>query len=131
MSCFLFIILASGDLTLHDTGSKLQQKLPKRWGKVGENPAALRAAVFLLFAKNRAGVFNPPPPSRAKVKHLTQKGQNYWHHQNGLYHHQNGHPPHQLNGFTRMVKGTTKKDNPPQEWPIDHRRWQMKFGIKN
>ena len=39
--------------------------------KVGENPAALRAAVFLLSAKNRrgGGVFkHPPPPSRAKVK---------------------------------------------------------------
>ena len=35
--------------------------------KVGENPAALRAAVFLLSAKNRrGGVFNTPP-SRAKV----------------------------------------------------------------
>ena len=29
--------------------------------KVGENPAALRAAVFLLFAKNRRGVFKHPP----------------------------------------------------------------------
>ena len=37
--------------------------------KVGENPAALRAAVFLLSAKNRrgGGVFKHPP-SRAKVK---------------------------------------------------------------
>ena len=35
--------------------------------KVGENPAALRAAVFLLSAKNRRGVFKHPPPSRAKV----------------------------------------------------------------
>ena len=36
--------------------------------KVGENPAALRAAVFLLSAKNRrgGGVFKHPP-SRAKV----------------------------------------------------------------
>ena len=33
--------------------------------KEGENPAALCAAVFLLSAKNRRGVFNPP--SRAKV----------------------------------------------------------------
>ena len=41
--------------------------------KVGENPAALRAAaVFLLSAKNRrgGGVQTPPPPSRAKVKEL-------------------------------------------------------------
>ena len=38
--------------------------------KVGENPAALRAAVFLLSAKNRRGGCSntPPPPSRAKVK---------------------------------------------------------------
>ena len=35
--------------------------------KVGENPAALRAAVFLLSAKNRRGVFKHPP-SRAKVR---------------------------------------------------------------
>ena len=36
--------------------------------KVGENPAALRAAVFLLSAKNHrgGGVFKHPP-SRAKV----------------------------------------------------------------
>ena len=41
----------------------------KDGGKVGENPTALRAAVFLLSAKNRRGVFKhpPPPPSRAKV----------------------------------------------------------------
>ena len=42
--------------------------------KVGENPAALCAAVFLLSAKNRrGGVFKhppPPPPSRAKVKQV-------------------------------------------------------------
>ena len=38
-------------------------------GKVGENPAALRAAVFLLSLKNlRGGVQTPPPPSRARVK---------------------------------------------------------------
>ena len=41
--------------------------------KVGENPAALRAAVFLLSAKNRrgggGGVFKHPP-SRAKVKQV-------------------------------------------------------------
>ena len=38
--------------------------------KVGENPAALRAAVFLLSAKNRrgGGCSNTPPPSRAKDK---------------------------------------------------------------
>ena len=40
--------------------------------KVGENPAALRAAVFLLSAKNRrGGCSNTPPPSRAKVNRLT------------------------------------------------------------
>ena len=36
--------------------------------KVGENPAALRAAVFLLSAKNRKVGVQTPPPSRAKVK---------------------------------------------------------------
>ena len=35
--------------------------------KVGENPAALRAAVFLLSAKNRRGGGVQTPPSRAKV----------------------------------------------------------------
>ena len=33
-------------------------------GKVGENPAALRAAVFLLSSKNlRGGAFKRPPPA--------------------------------------------------------------------
>ena len=37
--------------------------------KEGENPAALRAAVFLLSSKNlRGGRSNAPPPSRARVK---------------------------------------------------------------
>ena len=39
--------------------------------KVGENPAAMRAAVFLLSSKNlRGGVQTLPPPSRARVKYL-------------------------------------------------------------
>ena len=40
--------------------------------KVGENPAALRAAVFLLSAKNRRGGMLKHPPSRSKVN-------NFWH----------------------------------------------------
>ena len=33
-------------------------------GKVGENPAALRAAVFSLSSKNlRGGAFKRPPPA--------------------------------------------------------------------
>ena len=36
--------------------------------KVGENPAACSAAVFLLSAKNRRGGGVETPPSRAKVK---------------------------------------------------------------
>ena len=41
----------------------------KMGGKVGENPAALRAAVFSLSSKNlRGGAFKRPPPSRARVK---------------------------------------------------------------
>ena len=36
--------------------------------KVGENPAALRAAVFLLSAKNRRGVFKHPPPAGRRLK---------------------------------------------------------------
>ena len=39
--------------------------------KVGENPAALRAAVFLLSAKNRRGGCSNTPPSRAKVNILS------------------------------------------------------------
>ena len=40
-------------------------------GKVGENRAALRAAVFSLSSKNLRGGGRsnaPPPPSRARVK---------------------------------------------------------------
>ena len=41
-------------------------------GKVGENPAALRAAVFSLASKNLrgggGGAFKRPPPSKARVK---------------------------------------------------------------
>ena len=39
-------------------------------GKVGENPAALRAAVFSLSSKNLrgGGVQTPPPPSSARVE---------------------------------------------------------------
>ena len=42
----------------------------KDGGKVGENPAALRAAVFSLASKNLrgGGRSNAPPPSRARVK---------------------------------------------------------------
>ena len=37
----------------------------KMGGKVGENPAALRAAVFSLSSKNlRGGVQTPPPAGR-------------------------------------------------------------------
>ena len=39
----------------------------KMGGKVGENPAALRAAVFSLSSKNLRGAFKRPP-SRARVK---------------------------------------------------------------
>ena len=40
----------------------------KMGGKVGENPAALRAAVFSLSSKNlRGGGVQTPPPSRARV----------------------------------------------------------------
>ena len=34
---------------------------------MGENPAALRAAVFSLSSKNLRGAFKRPPPSRARV----------------------------------------------------------------
>ena len=40
----------------------------KMGGKVGENPAALRAAVFSLSLKNLRGGVQTPPPSRARVK---------------------------------------------------------------
>ena len=55
-----------GYLTLHDPGSKLTKVAKKMGDKAGENPAALRAAVFLLSAKNRrgGGVFKHPPAGR-------------------------------------------------------------------
>ena len=44
-------------------------------GKVGENPAALRAAIFSLASKNLrgGGAFKRPSPSRARVnkKYIT------------------------------------------------------------
>ena len=56
------------DLTWHWV--EIFKKVAKKMGgKVGENPAALRAAVFLLSSKNlRGGRSNAPPPSRARVK---------------------------------------------------------------
>ena len=37
-------------------------------GQVGDNPAALHAAVFSISSKNLRGAFKrPPPPSRARV----------------------------------------------------------------
>ena len=43
-------------------------------GKVGENPAALRAAVFFaILEKPEGGRSNAPPPSRARVKYLQVK----------------------------------------------------------
>ena len=43
--------------------------------KVGENPAALRAAVFSISSKNlRGGLQPPPPPSRARVNTRTGGG---------------------------------------------------------
>ena len=37
-------------------------------GKVGENPAALRAAVFQLASKNLRGAFNAPPAGRGLIR---------------------------------------------------------------
>ena len=57
------------DLTWHRVDI-FTQVAKKMGDKVGENPAALRAAVFLLSSKNlRGGAFKrpPPPPSRARV----------------------------------------------------------------
>ena len=62
-------------MTLHDPGSKLSQKLPKMGDKVGENPAALRAAVFLLSAKNRKGGVQTPPAGR-RLKKLMESSSN-------------------------------------------------------
>ena len=42
-------------------------------GKVGENPAALRAVVFSLSSKNlRGGAFKRPPPSRARASEILE-----------------------------------------------------------
>ena len=56
------------DLTWHwvEIFTKVAEKMG---GKVGENPAALRAAVFSLSSKNlRGGGAFKRPPSRARVK---------------------------------------------------------------
>ena len=46
---------------------KIAEGLPH---KVAQNPAALRAAVFSLSAKNlRGGGLHQPPPVRARVKY--------------------------------------------------------------
>ena len=49
-------------------------------GKVGENPAALRAAVFPLASKNLrgGGAFKRPPPSRAWLKVVYLKRLPIW-----------------------------------------------------
>ena len=50
-------------------GRNFHTSCGKDGGKVGENPAALRAAVFSLASKKpEGGVQTPPPPSRARVK---------------------------------------------------------------
>ena len=52
-------------------GRNFHTSCGKDGGKVGENPAVLRAAVFSLSSKNLrgGGAFKPPPPpSRARVK---------------------------------------------------------------
>ena len=49
-------------------GRNFHQSCVTDGGKVGENPAALRAAVFSLASKNLRGAFKrPPPPIRAQV----------------------------------------------------------------
>ena len=54
------------DLTWH--WDEIFTKVAEKMGsKVGENPAALRAAVFSLASKNLRGAFKRPPPSRARV----------------------------------------------------------------
>ena len=59
-------------------------------GKVGENPAALRATVFSLSSKNLRGAFKrPPPPSRAWVNwglwFLTQDGHKIFTHNDNTF----------------------------------------------
>ena len=60
------------DLTWHwvEIFTKVAEKMG---GKVGENPAALRAAVFSLSSKNRrgGGVQTPPPAGRGLTSPLT------------------------------------------------------------
>ena len=46
-------------------------------GKVGENPAALRAAVFSLSSKNLRGGVQTPPPSRARVNWRSNRSENF------------------------------------------------------
>ena len=58
-------------------------------GKVGENPAALRAAVFSLVSKNLRGAFKRPPPSRARVKNIKienlEKTNSFWDHHDSKF----------------------------------------------
>ena len=55
-----------GDLTLHAQDLNFHKVAKKMGDKVGENPAALRAAVFLLSVKTRrGGCSNTPPPPPA------------------------------------------------------------------
>ena len=58
-------------------GPNFYKSCGKDGGKVGENPAALRDAVFSLSSKNLRGAFKrpPPPPSRARVN--THRGGGY------------------------------------------------------
>ena len=52
-------------------GRNFHKSCGKDGGKVGENPAALRAAVFSLSPKNLGGGRSNAPPSRARVNLLT------------------------------------------------------------
>ena len=50
-------------------GLNLHKKIAEKMGdKVGENPAAPRAAVFSLSSKNLRGAFKRPPPAGRGLK---------------------------------------------------------------
>ena len=74
--------------------------------KVGENPAALRAAVFLLSAKNRrgGGVQTPPPAGRRLTNLFSEQYLVFLPYQ--LPHYQQAHPAKQSLLLDGLVEAT-------------------------
>ena len=71
-----YFVVGSLDLTwwldLTAVGRNFHKGCGKDGGKVGENPAALRAAVFSLSSKNLRGAFKRPPPPAGRGLNVLQ-----------------------------------------------------------